>query len=222
MAGIPYIVPGANGAGGSAAAFFVKVAALPASKMTLLDFDLASNGYSRLVLDSTGTVLWEVVIAALSINIALQLNPTTKVSPGVFFFVSVANSEYLSACNFRGVVSASGQTLGDSSATSAGLGGDTSYTARMGIGASVSSSYLNFPNTTGSEMSKLNYNSRGGANNSNGVLGVPTADWTGGTAYYNARQAPGPISTLTDNGPGGYNAAAGPNGLTINTEGPFP
>jgi hypothetical protein len=207
---------------------FFKVASLPASDMTLIDLNAGVTGYLRMKLTSAGRVIVEGSYKGTN---SLTLNPTTAVTTGTFFYAAGVMTTVQGINGFwrlRGQVWATGgATDGTKVADTGGLTfsqlDDT--TAALGWGVSKSSSYLDFPNSTGNELSKLMGDHGGYAyyNSDAGTFSPPSSDpsASGYDYLYLCRQTVGSVSSLTDSTTNHFDLTPGASGMTIVVDGPY-
>lgn len=199
--------------------FFVKVPSAPANKTTLFDFNFGIGGYLRVYLDTNLHVVIEAAVGGTSGSV----DSIVPIPTGSFVFVSFAiSSSNLGVSHLSLKVTAPGGiVLFSYLAQPFGvLPPATTFSSTVGWGVSVSSSYDNFPNTTGWELSKLLVENQ----TSVFALPVPSVDFVPDVntlIYCNCRQTVGAIGTVTDSSGHGNNLTAGSLGATCVLPGPY-
>lgn len=202
---------------------WLKYPSFPASDMTLLDFDAGPTGYYRLKLSSNGKVTTEWAYNGTT----LTNTPNVVLAFGVWNWISacvVTPNNSTAESIMRIAVTQPGGIVtnpGDVAVTGAGTN-STLASCRFGVGVSVSSAYLAFPNSSGWEISKV-FTLHGNGSTVSNVVSAPTADITAGgyDMLFMCRGSLGAFSTLSDTSGNSNNLSVGAQGGTIVADGPY-
>jgi hypothetical protein len=217
--GVPLVLNvGLDGNIGGSCGFYLYLTSYPNADTTLVDYNLGGSGYLRVKLTPSGHAVLEFTAqqspltadmagAAIPLNTIVYVTFTNRGVHGIGQFY------------FQGGVYLPGERLLGSGLAGYANGPFTSgqqptYTTHFGWGVSTSSAYANFPRTGLGWMSKFR------ALNSFGLL--PTdGDTSGDTQDYMVRQPLGRSAGLIDSSGNDYHLVAGPQGATINLDGPY-
>ncbi len=200
---------------GTAYGFYLDAATYPVTDTTLVDYDMRTTGYHRIKLTSSGTVVLEIAYGNTAVSLTSNPIPrNTWIWIGAYSHaINGAVTTYLTVTGPGRQVLSSVSTGGLTGFYSIDSGPGPTFPANFGWGVSLSSTYANAANDGSIVMSK--FDARYGA-----PL-YPTSDHTDGQQDCLARQPLGIASMLYDSGTGTYHLGAGPQGLTINSDGPF-
>ncbi len=226
ISGITYAAGGKENQVVTRTGFFVKVPAAPSQDTTLIDYDAIADGYVRVKLTPQLHVVAEYLLAGNRATLDLG-----AITTGAFYWVEVGNYHHFDGGTplyFQGLLQGPGSvTIGNLSVNLGNIDADYIVGTRLGLGVSFTSGYANFPNATGWELSKPLVESEASPAGYQGLRGMPTADLTSENgyativAYYPGRQPLGPAGVLVDTSGNRYNLAPGPQGLTVNLDGPY-
>jgi len=226
ISGITYAAGGKENQVATHTGFFVKVPAAPSQDTTLIDYDAIADGYVRVKLTPQLHVIAEYLLAGHAATLDLG-----AITTGAFYWVEVGNYHHFDGgapLYFQGLLQAPGSvTVSNPSINLGNIDADYMVSTRLGVGVSLSSGYDDFPNTIGWELSKPLVESEDSPGGYQGLRNMPTGDlgpensYTTMVAYYTVRQPVGPAQVLVDTSGNGYNLAPGPQGLTINLDGPY-
>jgi hypothetical protein len=223
---------GGNGVSGlgniTSMGMFLKVPSAPAGDTTIWDFYAGAPGYWRCKLTSGLHLIleWDLFGSGIGPFSGSLDMFAGAISTGLWYWLSAGEWAHFDGGHFnqmRAQVSGPGGSgpgvqiatlMSDSDSW-----GNIWLSCTFGIGVSLSSGYANFPNSSGWEWSKVNVQEI--AYYSGGVLGMPSSDVSSGVAAYMCRQSVGAQSTLTDSSGSALTLSAGPQGLTINADGPY-
>lgn len=232
VSGLSYYFGGNNADSTPAWGLFFKAPALPSSDVVLMDFNFGPAGYARAILSATGLVRVQAAVAAFSMSADLDITANTPIPLNQWLWLSAhTGHNYNHPGYVRGALTGNGRLLADQSASvpaPSDTQGTVGYTAELGVGVSLSGTAANFPTSAGWLISKPVFIQAGTANGNNGavpgVLGLPASDWAASqvTAAWNCRDGIGAQPSLADVSGNNHALLAGPAGLTIYTEGPFP